>query len=98
MTRDEIIKETSLPDTGRITTYLDDLESCGFIRRYSQLGAKIKNTIFQLIDNFTLFHFKFLSNKAINDEGYWYPKSKILRYSTIGVAMPLSAYVCCTPT
>lgn len=71
MTRDEIIKEASLPDTGRIKTYLDDLESCGFIRRYNQLGAKIKNTVFQLIDNFTLFHFKFLSDKAINDEGYW---------------------------
>lgn len=71
MTREEIISTTSLPDTGRIKVYLEELESSGFIRRYSAIGAKTKNAVFQLIDNFTLFHFRFLSKKVVNDDDYW---------------------------
>jgi len=71
MSREEIINATSLPDTGRIKVYLEELESSGFIRRYNAIGAKSKNAIFQLIDNFTLFHFRFLSRKTITDENYW---------------------------
>ncbi|MDE6649986.1 MAG: ATP-binding protein [Muribaculaceae bacterium] len=71
MTREEIIRETSLPDTGRIKIYLEELESSGFIRRYNAIGSKTKNALFQLIDNFTLFHFRFLSKKTLYDEDYW---------------------------
>lgn len=71
MTREEIISTTSLPDTGRIKVYLEELESSGFIRRYNALGAKTKNAVFQLIDNFTLFHFRFLSKKIVSDDDYW---------------------------
>ncbi len=70
MTREELIEETGMPHSGEITQKLNDLESCGFIRAYYSFGKKKKNAIYQLTDNFTLFHYQFLSENP-NDENYW---------------------------
>jgi len=64
MTREEIIKKGKLTDNGGLTRTLEDLENCGLIRKYRPLLNKNKDTLFQLIDNFTLFHFHFLIDKA----------------------------------
>lgn len=71
MTRDEIIDKTHLTTNGQLTKYLEDLENCGFIRRYQSIGSKTKNSIYQLIDNFTLFYFKFIEDRKNTDAGYW---------------------------
>ena len=70
MTREELLLETGLPDSGSTSTKLKELESCGFIRKYLPYGKKNRNCVYQLIDNFTLFHFKFLENKS-SDEHFW---------------------------
>ena len=71
MTIEEISQSTLLPRNGSLTKYLADLDACGFIRLYSSYGNRVKGTVHQLIDNFTLFHYRFLSSKKITDEGYW---------------------------
>ena len=71
MTIEEISESTLLPRNGPLTKYLTDLEACGFIRLYSSYGNRVKGTVYQLIDNFTLFYYRFLSSKKISDEGYW---------------------------
>ena len=43
----------------------------GFIRRYQAIGAKTKNSLYQLIDNFTLFYFKFMEGRKNTDANYW---------------------------
>lgn len=70
MTREELIEESGIPNTGDLTTKLEELESCGFIRKYYAFGMKKKNAIYQLMDFFTLFHFKFLRD-APTDEHFW---------------------------
>ncbi|MBQ9328525.1 MAG: ATP-binding protein [Solobacterium sp.] len=70
MTREELLAATHLADSGNFTTKLEELESCGFIRRYQRYGMKERQAIFQLIDNFTLFYYKFLENKP-TDEHFW---------------------------
>ena len=70
ITRDEIIEKTGLANSGALTSKLEELESCGFIRKYNAFGMKAKGAIFQLIDNFTLFHFQFLT-KNQGDEHFW---------------------------
>lgn len=70
MTREEIIKHTGLANSGEMTTRLEELESCGFIRKYDAFGMKKKNAIFQLIDNYTLFYYQFLANNP-TDEHFW---------------------------
>lgn len=71
MTREEIIANSNLATNGLLTKYLEDLENCGFIRRYQAIGSKTKNSLYQLIDNFTLFYFKFMEGRKNTDANYW---------------------------
>jgi len=71
MTRDEIIKNSRLPNGGGLTKTLEELELCGFIRKYKAFGKKERQSLFQLTDFFTLFYFNFMSDNKFNDEHYW---------------------------
>ena len=70
MTRNEIVSHSSLTNSGVLTRTLRELESCGFIRTFTELGKKKKDAVYQLVDNFTLFHFKFLAEDP-DDEQLW---------------------------
>ena len=71
MTREEIIRAIDKPSNGALSKVLDELEYCGFIRKYSGYGKKIKEAIYQLVDNYTLFYFKFIRQNKNNDEHFW---------------------------
>ena len=66
----EIQKEIGVNQGGTLTGILSDLEYCGFIRSFKSFGNKKRGTMYQLIDNFSTFHFKFLANKT-NDAHFW---------------------------
>lgn len=70
MTREELIKEAHLTNSGGLTTRLEELESCGFIRCYYSFEKKKKNAIYQLMDSFTLFYYQFLKEYP-TDEHFW---------------------------
>jgi uncharacterized protein len=87
LTRNEIIEGASLQDNGATTHVLEDLEHCGFIRWYNNFGKRKNDVVFQLIDNFTLFYFKFMQKNKSNDNHFWssvYNSST--RYSWTGLA------------
>lgn len=87
MTRDEIIVTTQIPDNGKLSSILEDLEYCGFIRRYNHISFKKKNAIYQLIDSFTLFYYKFMQNNERNDEHFWsHNQGTPLYYNWCGLA------------
>lgn len=70
MSREEIISKAKITNSGDLTKKLEELESCGFIRKYDSYGTKKKNAIYQLIDNYTLFYYSFLE-KNKSDENFW---------------------------
>ena len=70
MTRQELSKISGIENSGAFSKKLEELESCGFIRIYRQYGNKNKDSLIQLIDNFTLFYFRFLNNTH-NERNYW---------------------------
>lgn len=70
MTREELIEASGIQNSGDLTAKLEELESCGFIRRYIAIGMKKKNAVYQLIDCFTLFHYKFMEDGP-TDEHFW---------------------------
>ncbi len=72
--RDDICKKTGIASSGDLTRKLNELENCGFIRKYIPFGYKQKNCLYQLMDNYTLFYFKFLKNK-VYDENFWQNQS-----------------------
>ena len=69
MIRDEIIASTGLQGGG-LTAILEELEQCGFVRKYVSFGKKNKYAVYQLIDFFTLFHIQFIESKA-NYGHFW---------------------------
>ena len=69
-TRSEIIEDAKLTNSGAVTKQLEELELCGFIRKYTEYGKKKKGSVYQLIEPFTLFYFHFMKNKS-SDEHFW---------------------------
>lgn len=66
LTRDEIIDYSKIVNSGDLTVKLEELESCGFIRKYNCFGMKTKGALYQIVDNFIIFYYTFLE-KAPND-------------------------------
>lgn len=71
MTRNELIKALGEESGGSLTKTLHELEQCDFIRSYNSIGKTKKDTIYQLIDNFSLFYFKFMADGTVNDKNFW---------------------------
>ena len=71
LSREEIIGKSGLPNNGKLSSILTDLENCGFIRKYSYIGRKSKDALWQLTDPHTLFYFKFVRGNTVNDEEFW---------------------------
>ena len=71
MTRGELLKATRSTDNGAFGKALSELVECGFVRRYRIPGKKTHDAVFQLVDNFTLFHFRFLADLDDNGSGTW---------------------------
>ncbi len=69
--RREIEKITGLSSGGGLTTILQNLEYCGFIRSYNSFGKKKYEQLYQLLDAYTLFYFKYLSKNEYNDTSFW---------------------------
>jgi AAA+ ATPase superfamily predicted ATPase len=71
LTRNEIIAATKLQSGGTFSEILKNLENCGFIHRYSMPQKRKRDVLYQLLDAYTLFYFKFLENSENNDEQFW---------------------------
>lgn len=54
---------------GQLARTLDDLEKCGYIRKYKDPYHKSKGLIYQLVDPFLLFCFKFVEGEPL--DGGW---------------------------
>jgi AAA+ ATPase superfamily predicted ATPase len=71
MTRTEIVNAIGLTSGGRLSEMLQNLEYCGFIRSYNTFNKRKRDVLYQLLDAFTLFYFKFLEQTPSKDENYW---------------------------
>ena len=71
MTREEILSTSKLTDGGTFSTRLEELEECGFIRRFVSADTAETNALYQLIDNYTLFYYFCIKKNAFSDEHYW---------------------------
>ncbi len=71
LTRNEIVNYTGIKTSGELTRYLNELEWCGFIRKYNCIGKESRDALYQLIDNFTLFYFQYIKGNKNNDTHFW---------------------------
>ena len=71
LTREEISKNTAIPATGKLTRILEELEESGFLRQYAPIGRRKRGSVYQLMDNFTIFHAQFMAGRSTARRGFW---------------------------
>ena len=63
-TRKQLSKETDIANSGRLTEYLDDLETAGFITKDVSWQVKSKEeakmAVYRLRDNYLRFYLKYI--------------------------------------
>lgn len=91
MTRQELVKVSGGKDNGAFSTVLEELEQCGFIRLYEPFSTANKmtsdirqkrNTLFQLVDFYTLFYFRFIKHNKYQDSCFWSSSQNSQLYHT----------------
>ena len=91
MTRQELVKASGGKDNGAFSTVLEELEQCGFIRLYEPFSTTNKmtsdirqkrNTLFQLVDFYTLFYFRFIRHNKYQDSSFWSSSQNSQLYHT----------------
>lgn len=71
LTRNEIIDACRLTSGGTTTTLLEELEQSGFIKNYSPFDKNIKDSIFKLSDEYSLFYLRFIEQSRSTGRGTW---------------------------
>jgi uncharacterized protein len=70
LTRSEIIKITKQNSGGGLSLVLQELEECGFIKKYTDFDKSKEDGLYRLMDEFTIFYYKFLNNKRGTYQGH----------------------------
>jgi len=81
LSRTDIIEATKLADGGSLTKILNDLVISGFIRKYVGYGKKERDSVYQLIDFFSLFDIRFRGKRDEYATNYWLGFSSTHAYS-----------------
>jgi uncharacterized protein len=80
LTRQEIIEATKMSNGGGLTRILAELEECSFIKSFQPFGKEKKDTIYRLIDEYSLFYFQFYPQK--NPAGSFIQMSSTTKYKS----------------
>ncbi|MBQ9363648.1 MAG: AAA family ATPase [Bacteroidaceae bacterium] len=79
-TREEILNLTKVSDGGGLTRRLEELEQCGFIRKYRAVGGV--SALYQLVDFYSLFYFNFIKKGPTFDTDNWMHLTTTPTYNT----------------
>ncbi|OMP74677.1 ATP-binding protein [[Flexibacter] sp. ATCC 35208] len=71
LTRNEIIEACSLTSGGGTTQLLDELSESGFITPYVPFDKTVRDSIYKLTDEYSLFYIKFIENSKSQGPGTW---------------------------
>lgn len=71
LTRAELKDAINAGEGGALSTILDNLSKCDFIRQYSAYGKKERGMIYQLTDLYCLFYLTFINGNTGLDENYF---------------------------
>ncbi|MVM36657.1 AAA family ATPase [Spirosoma sp. HMF3257] len=66
LTRNEIVEATSLKSGGGLSVLLNELIQCGFVKQIFPIKKSKDDALFRLVDEYTLYYFKFLQNNKTN--------------------------------
>ena len=59
------------PEIIRLSRVLKELAQCDFIRAYAEPGRRKRDLVYQLIDNYVLFYFRFIDGQTNMMPNFW---------------------------
>lgn len=74
VSQDEIARELEISSGGTLSRRLEELEACGFVRRYLPYGKKSRGTYYRVIDEYMLFYRKWIAptlGALATESDYW---------------------------
>ncbi len=71
LTRNAIAKAAGQSPSGRLTMILEELEESGFIHRAPPYGKRVRDTVFRLSDEYSLFYLRWIEPWRGDAEGAW---------------------------
>lgn len=71
MSRAEIISACNFTTGGWTTELFEELEQSGFITQYIPFGRTLRDALYKLTDEYSLFYLKFIENKRATGTGTW---------------------------
>lgn len=70
MPRNKLLKHSKLP-AGTFARSLEDLVNSGFVKKFAPFQKKEKDSIYRLMDMYTLFYHKFIQGNSIGNSNSW---------------------------
>jgi uncharacterized protein len=80
LTRQEILEATKISNGGGLTRILNELEESSFIKTYLPFNKNKKDTLYRLVDEYSIFYFQF--NPSKNIAGSFIPLSTTAKYKS----------------
>ena len=80
LSRKDIIKLTNLSNGGSLTKILSELESSSFIKEIIPFGKKRNDTLYRLIDEYSLFYLTFIDRQRAGKKDIWLQSSQENNY------------------
>lgn len=74
LTRNELA-QNGFPSGGTTTQLLGELLESGFVAHYVPFGKAVKDALYKLTDEYSLFYLKFIDGSRTTGEGTWLRKS-----------------------
>ena len=71
LTRDEIVKFSTISNGGGLTTMLEELELCRFISINTNFSTQKNRQLYQLTDFYSLFYLHFVKDIRSTNSNYW---------------------------
>jgi uncharacterized protein len=82
LNRNMLIKNSKLESGGGVSDVLNELLESGFISEIPAQNTVVKNNIFRLTDEYSLFYLKFMQQNKFAGQGAWASLSKTQSYTT----------------
>ncbi len=71
MSRQQLLEETKIPNGGTFVRTIENLIDCGFIKQMASFGKKNQDSIFRIVDFYSIFYIKFIRENSIGRVNVW---------------------------
>ena len=82
LTRNQLLEESKIENGGNFVRVIENLTDCGFIKPLEPFGKKNKDTIFRIIDFYSVFYLKYIRGNIGERNNIWQSLSTSAGYNS----------------